>query len=35
MKKLTLFAVACMFTVFSFAQTSGQWSFGAGGDPLR
>ena len=32
MKKLTLFAVACMFTAFSFAQTSGQWSFGAGGD---
>ena len=32
MKKLTLFAVACMFTVFSFAQTTGQWSFGAGGD---
>ena len=32
MKKLTLFAVACMLTVFSFAQTTGQWSFGAGGD---
>ncbi len=32
MKKLTLFAVACMLTVFSFAQTAGQWSFGAGGD---
>ena len=32
MKKLTLFTVACMFTVFSFAQTAGQWSFGAGGD---
>jgi len=32
MKKLTLFAVACMFTAFSFAQTSGQFSFGAGGD---
>ena len=32
MKKLTLFAVACMLTAFSFAQTAGQWSFGAGGD---
>tara|TARA_B100000902_G_C26896252_1_gene709886 strand:+ start:148 stop:639 length:492 start_codon:yes stop_codon:yes gene_type:complete len=32
MKKFLLFTVACMFTVFSFAQTTGQWSFGAGGD---
>ena len=32
MKKLLLFTVAFVFTVFSFAQTSGQWSFGAGGD---
>ena len=32
MKKLTLFAVACMLTAFSFAQNAGQWSFGAGGD---
>ena len=32
MKKLILFAVACVFTAFSFAQTAGQWSFGAGGD---
>ena len=32
MKKLTLFAAACMFAAFSFAQDAGQWSFGAGGD---
>tara|TARA_B100001250_G_scaffold91764_1_gene76359 strand:+ start:1035 stop:1523 length:489 start_codon:yes stop_codon:yes gene_type:complete len=32
MKKLALFAVACCFTAFSFAQDQGQWSFGAGGN---
>ncbi|MBL31833.1 MAG: hypothetical protein CMP62_03815 [Flavobacteriales bacterium] len=32
MKKFNLFAVACLLTAFSFAQTTGQWSFGAGGD---
>ena len=33
MKKLTLFAVAFLFTAFSFAQgNAGQFSFGAGGD---
>ena len=32
MKKLNLFAVACMVAAFSFAQDAGQWSFGAGGN---
>ena len=32
MKKLSLYAVAILFTAFSFAQDKGQWSFGAGGD---
>ena len=32
MKKLTLFAAACLFAAFSFAQDAGQWSFGAGGN---
>ena len=32
MKKLTLFAVTLCLTAFSFAQTQGQWSFGAGAD---
>ena len=32
MKKLNLFAVALVFTAFSFAQDQGQWSFGAGGN---
>ena len=32
MKKLTLFIAAFMFAMFSFAQDSGQWSFGVGGD---
>jgi len=32
MKKLNLFAVACMVAAFSFAQDAGQFSFGAGGN---
>ena len=32
MKKLNLFAVACMVAAFSFAQNAGQFSFGAGGN---
>ena len=32
MKKLTLLVATLMFATFSFAQNSGQWSFGAGAD---
>ncbi len=32
MKKLTLLVATLMVATFTFAQNSGQWSFGAGGD---
>ena len=32
MKKLTLLVATLMVATFTFAQNSGQWSFGAGSD---